>query len=146
MVALVKKASACMVTAALVAAAMMMVLPATAGAAAAAAAAEQIIKDPPKGAKNVLMIIVDDLRPEAAYFNESFSEHTHFASARYVTAKLADDAAARVAVHTPNIDRLGKGGLVMNRAFCQQAICGPTRNSFMVPMQPTQPMDLFIVC
>ena len=49
--------------------------------------------------------------------------------------------AARVAVHTPNIDRLGKGGLVMNRAFCQQAICGPTRNSFMVPMQPMQPME-----
>ena len=43
----------------------------------AAGAEQQIIKDPPKGARNVLMIIVDDLRPEAAYFNESFSEHTH---------------------------------------------------------------------
>ena len=56
-------------------AALMMMLPATAGA--GGAAAEQIIKDPPKGAKNVLMIIVDDLRPEVAYFNESFSERTH---------------------------------------------------------------------
>ena len=39
-------------------------------------------------------------------------------------------------MHTPNIDRLGKGGLVMNRAFCQQAICGPTRNSFLSGRRP----------
>lgn len=48
---------------------------------------------------------------EAAYFNESF-------------------------MITPNIDRLGKGGLVFNKAYCQQAICGPTRNSFLSGRRP----------
>ena len=41
--------------------------------------------------------IIDDLRPEAAYYNQSY-------------------------MITPNIDRLGRGGLVLNRAFCQQAV------------------------
>ena len=32
---------------------------------------------------------------------------------------------------TPHFDALAKESLVLNRAFCQQAICGPTRNSFL---------------
>ena len=27
---------------------------------------------------------------------------------------------------TPHFDRLAKESLVLNRAYCQQAICGPT--------------------
>jgi iduronate 2-sulfatase len=73
-------------------------------AAAAAAAA-----DPKR--KNVLMIIVDDLRPEVSAFNQSL-------------------------MHTPNIDRLGKQGVVFARTYCQQAICGPTRNSFLSGRRP----------
>lgn len=65
----------------------------------------------PKGAKNVLLIIVDDLRPDATIFNQSF-------------------------MITPNMDRLGKQGMVFNRAYCQQAICGPTRNSFLSGRRP----------
>ena len=65
----------------------------------------------PKAAKNVLLLIVDDLRPEAAIFNESF-------------------------MITPNIDRLGRMGTVFSHAYCQQAICGPTRNSFLSGRRP----------
>jgi iduronate 2-sulfatase len=61
--------------------------------------------------KNVLLIIVDDLRPEVAYMGE-----------RHMI--------------TPNIDALAKTSLVFNRAFCQQAICGPTRNSFLSGRRP----------
>lgn len=32
---------------------------------------------------------------------------------------------------TPHFDKLAKESLVLNRAYCQQAICGPTRNSFL---------------
>lgn len=61
--------------------------------------------------KNVMLIIVDDLRPEVSYMGEKH-------------------------MITPNIDALAKSGLVMNRAFCQQAICGPTRNSFLSGRRP----------
>jgi len=54
--------------------------------------------------KNVLLLIVDDLRPDLHSFNESF-------------------------MITPNIDQLKRSGVTFQRAYCQQAICGPTRNS-----------------
>ena len=61
--------------------------------------------------QNILLIVVDDLRPEVAYEGEKF-------------------------MHTPNIDKLAQEGLVFNRAYCQQAICGPTRNSFLSGRRP----------
>eukprot|EP01060_Flectonema_neradi_P004721 TRINITY_DN1309_c0_g1_i8.p1 TRINITY_DN1309_c0_g1~~TRINITY_DN1309_c0_g1_i8.p1 ORF type:complete len:502 (+),score=123.63 TRINITY_DN1309_c0_g1_i8:60-1565(+) len=73
------------------------------GAAATAAAVQ-----PP----NVMMFIVDDLRPE---ISQGYEQHH---------------------MKTPNIDQLAKEGTVFNRAFCQQAICGPTRNSFMSGRRP----------
>ena len=39
-------------------------------------------------------------------------------------------------VSTPNIDRLGRMGTVFSHAYCQQAICGPTRNSFLSGRRP----------
>lgn len=57
------------------------------------------------------MIIVDDLRPDLRSAGESF-------------------------MHTPNIDRLAKSGVSFERAYCQQAICGPTRNSFLSGRRP----------
>ena len=56
--------------------------------------------------RNVVHIIVDDLRPELGAYG------------------LPDR-------HTPNIDRLAKNATVFDRAYCQQAVCGPSRNSFL---------------
>ncbi len=67
----------------------------------------QPIKPAPKGAKNVLFLISDDLRPEML------------------------EAYGQKQMITPHFDALAKESLVLNRAFCQQAICGPTRNSFL---------------
>ena len=65
-----------------------------------------------EGRKNVLLLLVDDLRPEAAM---SYGQ-------KYMI--------------TPNIDRLGNTGVIFARAYCQQAICGPTRNSFLSGRRP----------
>ena len=49
---------------------------------------------------NVLYFVADDLRPEIA--------------------KGYDQKA----MHTPNIDKMAAGGLVFEKAYCQQAVCG----------------------
>ena len=61
--------------------------------------------------KNVLFIVVDDLRPSLGAYGQK-------------------------CVHTPNIDKLAKESLVFDRAYCQQALCGPSRNSFMTGRRP----------
>jgi arylsulfatase A-like enzyme len=60
---------------------------------------------------NVLMIAVDDLRPELGVYGA-----TH--------------------VKSPNIDRLAEGGVVFERAYCQQAVCNPSRTSLMTGLRP----------
>ena len=60
---------------------------------------------------SVLHIIVDDLRPELGAYG------------------LPDR-------HTPNLDRLAHGGTVFDRAYAQQAVCGPSRNSFLTGRRP----------
>ena len=72
----------------------------------------QRVHPPPAGAKNVVLFISDDLRPElfAAY--------------------------KRPLAVTPHLDKLAARATVMNRAYCQQAICGPTRNSFLSGRRP----------
>ena len=61
-------------------------------------------KDQPK---NVLFLPVDDFRPEIfAGYGQSH-------------------------MITPNLDKLVKESLVFQRAYCQQAVCIPSRNSFM---------------
>ena len=62
--------------------------------------------------KNVLFIIADDLRPEI--------------QAGYGQRHMI----------TPNIDKLVKGSLVFQRAYCQHALCVPSRNSFMTGRRP----------
>ena len=60
---------------------------------------------------NVLFIAVDDLRPELGCYG---NDH----------------------MHTPNIDRLASKGMIFRNAYCQQAVCSPSRNSVMTGLRP----------
>jgi len=37
---------------------------------------------------------------------------------------------------SPNLDRIAKAGITFNRAYCQQAVCSPTRSSLMTGTRP----------
>jgi arylsulfatase A-like enzyme len=39
-------------------------------------------------------------------------------------------------VHTPNIDQLAESGVLFQRAYCQQAVCNPSRVSLMTGLRP----------
>lgn len=60
---------------------------------------------------NILFIAVDDLRPEIGAYGSN------------------------IAI-TPNIDKLAADGLLFTRAYCQQAICSPSRASLMTGARP----------
>lgn len=60
---------------------------------------------------NILFIAVDDLRPELNCYGASH-------------------------IKSPNFDRLAKSGMVFDRAYCQQAVCSPTRSSLMTGTRP----------
>lgn len=60
---------------------------------------------------NILFIAIDDLRPELGCYGSP------------------------IAV-SPNLDALATEGLLFNRAYCQQAICRPSRASLMTGARP----------
>ncbi len=60
---------------------------------------------------NVLMICVDDLRPELGCYGVS-------------------------TIKTPHIDRLAASGFTFLRAYCQQAVCNPSRVSLLFGLRP----------
>lgn len=68
---------------------------------------------------NVLFVAVDDLRPELGCYGKKY-------------------------IHSPNIDRIAKAGLLFRRAYCQQAVCSPSRSSLLTGARPdtTQVWDL----
>ena len=69
--------------------------------------------------KNVLFITADDLRPELHCY-----EGRHYPSPVHPT------------MSTPNIDDLAKRSLLLTRAYVQQAMCSPSRTSFMTGRRP----------
>lgn len=59
---------------------------------------------------NVLLIMADDLRPELASYGSP--------------------------ALTPALDQLAKRGLTFQRAYCQQALCNPSRSSMLTGLRP----------
>lgn len=41
-------------------------------------------------------------------------------------------------VRTPNIDRLAREGMLFERAFASNAVCSPTRATFLTGLMPSQ--------
>ena len=66
---------------------------------------------PPAGAKNVLHIIVDDLRPDLAPFGPDF-------------------------MSTPELTALARSSTLFSRAYCNIAVCSPSRMSFLTGRRP----------
>jgi iduronate 2-sulfatase len=60
---------------------------------------------------NILFIVVDDLRPELGCYGNNI-------------------------VKTPNIDRLAANSTVFLNAYCQQAVCSPSRSSVLTGLRP----------
>lgn len=60
---------------------------------------------------NILLVCVDDLKPLLGCYGD----------------KLAK---------SPNVDRLASRGMVFDKAYCNQAVCSPSRNALLTSLRP----------
>jgi iduronate 2-sulfatase len=74
-------------------------------------AAKEAKSEKSKSDKNVLFIVVDDLNTTLGCYGHP-------------------------TVKTPNIDRLADMGVQYNHAYCNYAVCGPSRSSFLTGLKP----------
>ena len=70
--------------------------------------------------KNVLLIVVDDLRPDLNFYSQ-LGIRTNGVSTTF---------------KTDNMDALAADSLIMTRAYAQVALCGPSRSSFLTSRYP----------
>jgi arylsulfatase A-like enzyme len=61
---------------------------------------------------NVLLILVDDLKPSFGAYGDKW-------------------------VHSPNLDRLAARGIRFDMAYCNQAVCAPSRNNLLMGSRST---------
>ena len=61
--------------------------------------------------KNVLLICVDDLKPILGCYGDAIAK-------------------------TPNLDGLAQRGVLFEKAYCNQAVCSPSRNALMCSLRP----------
>ena len=80
-------------------------------AAAVCGAAASAADNEPPNRYNVLFIAVDDLRPDLGCYGDRLAK-------------------------TPHMDRLAASGVYFRRAYCQQAVCNPSRVSLLTGLRP----------
>src|SRR5882757_6995879 len=61
---------------------------------------------------NILFICVDDLKPLLGCYGDK-------------------------SIHSPNIDRLAQRGMLFESAYCNQAVCAPSRNCLLTGLRCT---------
>jgi iduronate 2-sulfatase len=74
--------------------------------------AAPVLAAPAHARPNVLLLLVDDLKPSFGAYGADW-------------------------VHSPNLDRLAARGVQFNAAYCNQAVCAPSRNNLMLGSRST---------